>query len=719
MPYTQSFEPAFALGANVEFLTNWEGNEVQENSRIYQSAFSRSGTYALAAQATGSFRPEILLKINTEAVKGAELNFWLSAAQNGSGSRPAEVSIQYSADGGKSFADELFVAAMPNEPADYQQYNVALPTEVLGKPLVYIKWLVKRGASGSGTTALVLMDDVELVAADPPPPPKVTPFRSVVINEIFADPYPKGDVKPLPQVLPTESSAEWIELFNNSSETVDLNGWTINNRSIPSARFSAGSYLLLVPEDYAEQYRKYGEVVAMSSWSSLTNSGDEVVLRDAAGTIVDSLSYTKAWYGNSAKEEGGWSLEQIRPVLACSVSDNWQASEAALGATPGAINSVNNSDPDLKQPELLEAVWLSGNEVRLRFSEALSTTTQASQITVDNLAVQQLILQHKSIILQVEDLANSREGLLVSGSVEDCSGNVLSFDREIILPRPAEDTDLVLNEIMYDPTADGAEWVELYNTSGYYISLQNWYLAILDGGIEKSVVVTKDLELIAPGGFRVITSSPQVLKTDFPYIADADVIFQSDLFTFRNDGDTLALLNEEGLVVDKVFYNDDLHHPLVRQTKGVSLERINPYEYNNGGNWSSAQIISSAKLNAVNASPAKPNSQWIVKGTEGIGIEVVPKIIHPAPDGLNDLAIVRYQLPEPNLSGKIILLNASGTQEDVLLNNTILGKGGELKWTGTNSEGYALNSGYYIVLLQTFDANGNKKTYKATVVISN
>ncbi|NJM94741.1 MAG: hypothetical protein HC842_08845 [Cytophagales bacterium] len=87
---------------------------------------------------------------------------------------------------------------------------------------------------------------------------------------------------------------------------------------------------------------------------SLTDGGKELLLYDPEGNVVDWLSYSAEWYGDSPKKDGGFSLEIIDYSVACGQAANWRPSEATAGGTPSAPNTVQASKPDLTAPRLVD-----------------------------------------------------------------------------------------------------------------------------------------------------------------------------------------------------------------------------------------------------------------------------------------------------------------------------------------------------------------------------
>src|SRR5690606_8709577 len=65
-------------------------------------------------------------------------------------------------------------------------------------------------------------------------------------------------------------------------------------------------------------------------------------------------------------------------------------------------------------------------------------------------------------------------------NIRDCSGNQIdpSSNRAVlILPQQAEEGDIVLSEILFNPKMGYPKFIEIYNQSSSYINLQGWKLA--------------------------------------------------------------------------------------------------------------------------------------------------------------------------------------------------------------------------------------------------
>ncbi|HPF71895.1 MAG TPA: CotH kinase family protein, partial [Candidatus Krumholzibacteria bacterium] len=106
----------------------------------------------------------------------------------------------------------------------------------------------------------------------------------VVINEFAADNT---------QVLdPAGEAADWVELFNATAQDVDLGGWRLSDSAAAPAkwRFPAGTvipargYLMVWADNDTLQEGLH------ASWK-LSAGGEQVVLSDASGALMDSLTF--------------------------------------------------------------------------------------------------------------------------------------------------------------------------------------------------------------------------------------------------------------------------------------------------------------------------------------------------------------------------------------------------------------------------------------------
>ncbi|WP_187696597.1 lamin tail domain-containing protein, partial [Xanthovirga aplysinae] len=172
MPYEQGFEDTLTTGTNVTFLPFWNGNEVQASSRIHQSDKARSGNFALGIIPTSSFQAEITITLDLANYSGAILEFYAYSEKNGTtdSNRPALLSFATSLDGGQNFNYQQQIGdnnSFPNDNSTtYSPYHYQLPSEAGNQANVQVLIRVERG-EGSGSTALLLIDDFQISPKEP------------------------------------------------------------------------------------------------------------------------------------------------------------------------------------------------------------------------------------------------------------------------------------------------------------------------------------------------------------------------------------------------------------------------------------------------------------------------------------------------------------------------------------------------------------------------
>ncbi len=411
----------------------------------------------------------------------------------------------------------------------------------------------------------------------------------VIFTELMPDPVP-----PLGQ-----PEAEYVELFNASDKAFNLEGWTLSNGStegqLPNFLVPAQSYVVLVPAGDAALFVDLPNAVPVSPWPALTNSRDNLGLRSVRNTLLDSLDYDISWYRDEEKDNGGYSLERIDLAdNACLPSANWVASIDESGGTPGRTNSVVLTQADETAPELLEAIVLASDTLRVCFSEPVNI---ASAGNVDNYRIngQALISQvipigpdfscYKLVI--AESLVRGLEYALEVSGIADCYGNLMegSQSQEFSLGETAAPFEVVFTEIFADPEPQvglpDVEYVEVYNRSAKILDLSNWSIQ------DPRVIATWEEAILLPGEYAVLTRS----QNADAFSSFGKVIPVDRFPDLGNSSDSLYLLNELGIQIDYVFYDSDWYNNEVKDDGGYSLEKIDPdfIDCNNPGNWSASR----------------------------------------------------------------------------------------------------------------------------------
>ncbi len=538
----------------------------------------------------------------------------------------------------------------------------------------------------------------------------------IVITEIMADPSP-GVLLP---------EAEYIELYNKSNKEICLKNWsfTANSRKVtlPGITVSPGSYLLLCDIDNLLQFDLDLYKAGLGNFPALTNSGAGLILQDRSGKLIHAVTYDDSWYTTTDKKEGGWSLEMINPWDACNGSDNWSESEDYRGGTPAAENSVYDVQTINPAPELWRAAVTDTGSLMLYFSEPLDSHTVSSVLyySVD-----------KSIGSPVQVLPawplTSRVELFFSEAFEpgteytinltsdpsDCSGIRIEQPADLVfsVPEEADSSDIIINEILFDPAADQIEFIELFNTSDKTIDLKDYGL-ILSERNTTGKVITTDYWPLRPSEYCLIAGDYRGI--DFPgkFEKAGKVIYMPDMPTLSNEGNNLFLQSKNERIIDVAAYSSEWHHEIVIETKGVSLERIS---HNGSGmvgsNWQSASS------DAGYMTPAAPNSQYAGEISE-CNITLEPETITPNSDGRDDVMTICYELDNEGYMGRVLIFDINGKRCRILANGVLLGVSGCYIFDGRNEDGSVLPTGYYILFFEASHASGKQYIRKKAFVVT-
>lgn len=548
-------------------------------------------------------------------------------------------------------------------------------------------------------------------------------FNDIVINEIMADPSPSVG-------LPEN---EYVELYNNAVYDIDITDWQISigtrHYNFPELTvIPANSFLIITSDDGLTSLESYGYAIALTGNSDLTNSGQVITLRNTAGQIISSVTYNDSWYNNSYKADGGWSLERIDPENACEGIANWTASNANQGGTPGQVNSVFASNADVTEPRVLRATVLADDTIAVYFTESMDSVDLSDlQIySVDHgvgapLYVRPVEPDYKQVILGFAQNFSpvTIYTLTVDNTISDCAGNNLGNNNtcRFAIPSLASAEDIVINELLYNPSDDGVDFVELYNNSTRTIDLQTLRLANRD---ETDTSDVKNVCEIAPDGYLLFPESFVLLSTDGNKVLEQyfsptpDVFLDMDDFpSLPNDNGNVLLMDQWMNTIDYFEYDDNMQFPLLNITDGVSLERINyTCVTNNADNWHSAAA------SVGYGTPGYKNSQYMEEQGTTDEFTLSSTILSPDNDGYQDFLQINYNLPEPNYTANIFIYDAKGRKIRRLLQNELLGTNGYFIWDGLNEANERIRPGVYIIFVEYFDLNGNVKHEKKNVIVA-
>jgi len=410
--------------------------------------------------------------------------------------------------------------------------------------------------------------------------------KDIIINEIMAAPK---DENGLP-------NAEYIELYNNSTTTFDLENWTFSDATaestLTSQFLSPGEYVILCKTSDISAFSVYGATLGVSSFPTLNNSGDLLSLKDKNGALIDSVSYSNTWYNDEDKDNGGWSLELIDPENFCGENENWSASVATDGGTPGTVNSVYDLNFDTTPPMVTSGIAVSQIDIEITFDQIIDlATVDVSDFSIDQGKSFDTVEAADNVIRLTLNSPLEINTLYSVGvtEVSDCSGNLLTTTEtaEVIFVQglTPEFKDLVINEIFADPSPPNdlpeEEFVEIYNRSDKILDLENWKFS------DQATLAVLPKVVLFPGEFLILCPSDAVQLYQ-PY---GKTIGLSDWPSLNNSEDILSIHDDTGTLVDQVAYKDDWYNSSSKQEGGWTLELIDPENLcGEEENWIAADV---------------------------------------------------------------------------------------------------------------------------------
>lgn len=488
----------------------------------------------------------------------------------------------------------------------------------------------------SATTALVITSLVAAGTAGAKPGPAGPP-PVIVITEVMTNPS-----------VVLDSRGEWFEVHNPGADAVDLAGWTITDEQSDTHVVGkglvvpAGGYAVLarvgdpgrnggIPASYA-----YGEDLV------LLNNPDRLVLLAPDGTEVDRVDWGTAGF----PWPRGRSMGLVDPADDNAVGANWCLSTTAMPGgdlgSPLGPTRCDESPHDLVISEILQNPRAVADSVGEWFEVLNRGTTTVDlrgftikdddhdSFTVDAslpVGAGERVVLGRSVTAPVDfaygdamALHNSSDELVVLDR-DGIQVDRVAWDDGRTFPDPngasmvLADTEsdngpggawceaavswsgadrgtpgepggcdqgvaagLVITEVFVDPVAVGdrsGEWFEVLNATDTTVDLTGW--TIRDDDDDRHTITGLS---IAPGERAVLAES----GTDNGGV-EPDYVYGSDLL-MHNDADELVLVDERGLVADRVAWSARRG---LTPGPGASIELVDPSSDNTlGANWCTA-----------------------------------------------------------------------------------------------------------------------------------
>ena len=408
----------------------------------------------------------------------------------------------------------------------------------------------------------------------------------------------------------TDSPNEFVEIFNPSeTDSLNMDGWTIRDRSSTDALIDSGfglkipplSYGLIMEGDYSFETGIYNSIIPENTIlikvddSSIGNGlsvSDSLYLQDSTGQIMETVGW-EDW------AQDGFALERLRYHLGNNPS-NWAQSLDSLG-TPGSVNSVLPDSIDFSVFDLTLLPSVIATE---------ATTTLLGQVVNDGLnTVEPEIIVYVNgayytnefpgniaeldtveFELEIGPFESGYHTILVSLNTEG-DINISNNQDSVVLGVRYEFRTFVLNEFIPQPISGLPEFVEIVNMNSDTVDLKNWRITDSNEGLNYglgSVSIAMDEYVVIAADSTLVDSVPNGV----PYLTP-----DGGFPTLNNSGDEIRIFDPFNTLIDSLFYSSTWGI-----TQGISLEKYYTIDSSHiQENWAPSTSLSGFTIGAPNA----------------------------------------------------------------------------------------------------------------------
>ncbi len=423
-----------------------------------------------------------------------------------------------------------------------------------------------------------------------------------------------------------ESCGEFIEFYNNTQDTVNLEGLFLSDgedvdsivevQEPPSGTFSSYSvppqqFVLILDPDYmngcGDSYALTGNILSVDDASP----GNGLSLTDSIYLITASGDTVSRFLHPVAGVPSGYSIERINYS-----SDMWGISNVE-GGTPNRVNSIFASGA-----VVVDSLYLTGDTLFILVKNLNSTPVDET-----------LMVFASDILLYPVSLDGGDSaavgvplsflGLIVGFSIGDF------FMQEYV---PFRYPSLIINEIEYD---ESPEWVEIFNSGDVSMDMGAFYLMDMSGN---RVRLSGSLN---PGEYGVFRDDEY---DDFP--------------SLNNNYESLLLVNRWNMVFDTVYYTSSYGGEGPH-----TLEKINPSLAGwERSSWGTSRV--------VGGTPGYENSIHVSTGALSRRLNVEPMHPHPGQD-----VLLTFNMGDSSGHVKVLLFDDAGRLVRELFDGRGVGRG--------------------------------------------
>ncbi len=538
----------------------------------------------------------------------------------------------------------------------------------------------------------------------------------VVITEIMADPLPEIS-------LP---GREYLEIFNRTEYSFNLKNWKLSTEGqytlFPETFIHPSDIVIICALQDTLIFRKFGNVIGVKQFPSLTSGGKLICITDSSGTTIHGVEYSSTWYKSELKSKGGWSLEMIDTRFPFYDEGNWTASLSKKGGSPGSINSVADNNPDVFFTGIQNVFTEDSTIVRVRFSEPVfALADKMNSFRIEGKAIIDLHPTEplfREFSVKLSDALHTEEvfRLEISEDITDFAGNAIQKRNfNFGVTEPAINGDILFNELLVNSLPGDPEYLEMFNGSGKVIDASRLQLVSVNddtGDISDPVMVSDVKRCILPGTYYAITTDSKRISERYPS-TDPDHLFDiRSLPSMPDDKGHLILYSRELDRIDEVRYYEEMHYSLLSTKEGVALEKIGPQNKSDeSANWHSASESSGW------GTPGAQNSAFVEMPATSDNVVFSSSKITPDNDGNEDFLKILLRLMGNGNVVSVIVFDEAGNYVRKIAANLFAGSEASVIWDGTSDDGSIVKTGIYIILITIYDDTGKTVRWKKVCTV--
>ncbi|MCP5064168.1 MAG: hypothetical protein GY936_17140 [Ignavibacteriae bacterium] len=291
------------------------------------------------------------------------------------------------------------------------------------------------------------------------------------------------------------------------------------------------------------------------------------------------------------------------------------------------------------------------------------------------------------------------------------TGNSAGEENSIVNIPSFSFSDIIINEIMYEPDSSNSEFLELYNNSTNSVELGGWRVEDKNGD---SFSVNDISKILKPNEYFLIASDSTIIENYFWLEESENIsIKNTSSLDFTNTEKIIYLKDFRDNIIDSIHYSKNWHNTNLTETKNISLELINfELKRDLSSSWNSS-------VDDYGATPGKQNSIYVEKLVSKSKLNISPNPFSPDNDGFEDYTFINYKLTQPIAQVRLKIFDSRGRLVRTLANNKPSGNEGTITFDGLDENKNPLRIGIYIVFLEALNsANQTLDVVKEVVVVA-